>query len=219
MAAVTAPILRGALRERARAVAFAQVVERVHHRYASEIVGRYTLCPHMNDPASAFGRFCVMLDREPDLEDAVACVVEAGAQVCHLIYPLIATSRGECAPFERFGNALHKAVAKAMADAPVHATFHPAMEGDPLSASRIVGFLRRAPDPFVQFVPEGLHKGGTVFADVDSFDLHAMMSAKKKERDLLARLSPSDIAAIEEGLRDIRRDRDDSYAEFLDAFA
>ncbi len=199
------------------ALAFARVVQRVHHRYAREVVGAFALCPFMSDPETAFGAFCVVLDREPQIEPATAAVIAAGSRVVHLVYPLSALA---CAAFERFGNALHRAVAVAHPSPPVHATFHPQMEGDGSSPARLIGLLRRAPDPFVQFVPEGLHEGGTTFADPAMLgDLAALVSAKQPKRERLAQLDAGDIARIQALQADIRRDRDDSYAPFLPAFA
>ncbi len=211
------PTVAGALAAHPIAAEFARAVERVHHRYAREVVGAFELCPFMNDPESAFGRFCVMLDRELDLAAAKEQVLAAPG-VVHLVYPLAAASSSA---FERFGNALHEAVRReAFArrlDAPVHATFHPEMEGDRSSGPRIVGFLRRAPDPFVQFVPEGLAKGGTQFVDPARVDIAELMAAAHRKRDLASRLTPAEIDRIAALLADIRAERDASYARFLDA--
>lgn len=207
------PTVGGSLRDHPEAEAFAQVVQQVHHRYANEVVGAFRLCPFMQDPAQDYGRFCVMLEREPTVATAVELLVGADEPLAHLVYPLISM---ESTDFERFGSALHKAAARAIDPAPVHAVFHPRMAGDATTPARLVGLVRRAPDPFVQFVPEGLQKGGTVFADLSSFDATKWMSQKEK-KTLRQRVSDEDIARIEALQRDIKAERDDRYARFVDA--
>jgi hypothetical protein len=207
---------------------FAEVVRRVHHRYAVELVGAFRLCPFMTDPETAFGTFVVVLDRELDVTAAADCVVAAPGKVIHLIYPLVTVT---AAVFERFGNQLHQTVAKQCRGGPVHASFHPHMEGDTGSPSRLVGVVRRAPDPFVQFVPEGLHKGGSTFLDIEGLDLKALVATPVDTTNLHAahlgsadnaksnyeRMDREAFAQIEAILADVHADRDRSYAEYLDA--
>jgi hypothetical protein len=209
----------GALRDHPAAADLAGEVARVHHRFASEVVAHFRLCPFLHDPATAFGRFCVMLDREPDVASAADEVEKAGLSVVHLVYPLTTL---EVTPFEQFGNRVHLEVARRMRSAPVHATFHPGMQGDSRSAARLVGLLRRAPDPFVQFVPEGLHVGGTTYMDPSAFELGALAGSNAKPGATPAehnfdRLSVEDLATIAARQRDIAADRDRSYAPYLDA--
>ncbi|MCC6522508.1 MAG: hypothetical protein IT373_07590 [Polyangiaceae bacterium] len=210
-------VVAGALASHPLAAAFAAEVRRVHHRYAVEVVSGYRLCPHIGEPHASFGRFCVMLDRVPDLEAAVAEVAAgvADGMLVHLVYPLVDL---EPTHFERFCNELHAEVARRLPDPPVHATFHPRLEGDALSPARMVGLLRRAPDPFVQFVPEGLHKGGTVFADLATLDLESLL---KGPRDYATRtferLKSGGLDVLLGWLADIRADRDRSYAPYLQA--
>lgn len=205
----------GALRDHSLATAFAEDVQSLHHRYASEVVGRYALCPFMREPKRSFGQFCVMLEPEPAVEAALAEVLAAPSQVVHLVYPLVTV---DVPSFERFGNALHLAVAKAVAGAPVHATFHPRMEGDASRASRLVGLLRRAPDPFVQFVPEGLHEGGTTYVDLDGLDLASFFAASTdRAASTFERLSSEDVEAIVATQNDIQAERQERYARYLDA--
>jgi hypothetical protein len=211
------PRVAGALAGHAIARDFAREVMRVNHRFAAEVVGAFELCPFMSDPANAFGRFCVMLDRQPDVTSAVSEVLAAPG-VVHLVYPLVT---GEATPFERFGNALHEAVRREAhrrdIEPPVHATFHPEMEGE-RSEKRLIGFLRRSPDAFVQFVPAGLASGGTQFvADPSKIDVAALIAATQNKKGLFQRLSSTDLDAIARAQRDIRADRDKSYAPFLAA--
>jgi hypothetical protein len=212
------PILAGQLADHPDAEAFARVIQEVHHRYAMEVVGAFRLCPFMKDPETAFGRFCVVFDREPSVATAKALVLAETSQVAHLIYPLV---RMTCAEFERFGGDVHKAVAATGRGAPVHATFHPDMGGDRSSASRIVGLMRRAPDPFLQFVPEGLHGGGTTFIDVSAIDWTSLQPPPSEDNtaSLFDRLGEEDydrIAAVQDA---IKKERDERYRRFLDAMA
>lgn len=213
------PSVAGALAAHPLASALALEVERVHRRYAAEVVQAFSLCPHMNDPATAFGRFCVVFDREPERETACALVLAAPG-VVHLVYPLY---EGSCHEFERFANSLHEAVrraAEARGDSAqrVHAAFHPAMAGDASNPSRAIGLLRRAPDPFVQFVPDGLSSAtGTAYLDPASLDLRALLSAPVPAPVRSATLDAASLSAIAAAQADIRCDRDASYARFVDA--
>jgi len=215
-------VVAGALRDHPAAQAFARDVHYVHHRYATDIVGAFTLCPHMaSEPDRAFGTFAVMLDRAVDVDAAVAQVLAASSQVVHLVYPLVTD---DVPTFEQHGQAMHRAVAEAFAKrdqrAPVHAAFHPRMRGDATSASRLVGLLRKAPDPFVQFVPEGLHEGGTQFIDMSTFDPATYVPPPvSRAEGNFERLGPDDIDSITTRIAEIQRERDRRYEGHLDAFA
>ena len=207
------PIAAGHYASHQRAPAFCLLVQQLHHRYANEVVGAFSLCPHMKDPHSAFGYFCVVLDEQLDIETAIAQVRAADGQMAHLVYPLVTVGSGD---FERFGNKLHQQIAKRLPSPPVHACFHPQMRGDRLTASRRVGLVRRAPDPFVQFVPDGLHQGGTSFLDPAKADLAALFNnGPTVHHPSLADLSDSQLDALEAKLIAIRRDRDERYAPFI----
>jgi hypothetical protein len=134
-----------------------------------------------------------------------------------LVYPL---TDADAATFERFGNAVHHTVASRSRGGPVHASFHPDMVGDTTSESKLVGFLRRAPDPFVQFIPEGLHQGGSTYIDLEKVDLTSLMAAGSAKADNaksnFERLQSDDLDRIETTIHDIQRDRDESYAPYLD---
>jgi len=212
------PVVAGALAGDPRAGEFARIVESVHLRYAREVVLAYELCPFLHDPASAFGRFCVVLEREPDLATAVELVLAAPG-VVHLVYPLV---DGSCHAMERYGNVLHErirreALARGDRDPPVHATFHPRMEGDANTPQRRIGLVRRAPDPFVQFVPQGLTGGGSKFLDPDTLDLAALLATPKKPPSRVGSLGPDELSALLATLVDIRRERDARYAGYFDA--
>jgi len=195
----------GALAAHPQAPAFAAEVQRVHRRYAEEVVGAFQLCPFLRDAESAFGRFCVVLDPVPDVDEALRAAT-GGEGVAHLVYPLAGAV--EATAFERFGAALYRAIKAAIPRAPVMATFHPRLSGDSSTSHRLVGVLRRAPDAFVQLVPAGLHQGGTVFAG--SIDALPPDHAQRNYE----RVSGAALERLQATLADIREDRDRSYASF-----
>jgi hypothetical protein len=121
----------------------------------------FGLCPFLKDVESGFGEFHVVLEQELNQERLVGIAKASGTSVCHVIYPLVT---GASPPFERFAALALGVIRKGDPRAPVMAVFHPSMSGDPSAAHRLVGLLRHSPDPFVQFVPNGLHEGGTVLA-------------------------------------------------------
>jgi hypothetical protein len=186
--------------------ALAAEVQRVHRRYAQEVVSEFALCPFLRDVESGFGRFCVFLDREPSLDRALQ-VALAGDGVAHLVFPLVPTAP---TAFERFGAALGGALRTAADPAPVIATFHPLLSGDSSTPHRLVGMLRRAPDPFVQLVPAGLHQGGTVFAGA----VHEQPGVSRAKENF-RRLIGADLERLLATLADIHADRERSYAPLL----
>ncbi|MEZ4311390.1 MAG: hypothetical protein R3F14_25415 [Polyangiaceae bacterium] len=229
-----APLLFGPLRSHPAAIPFAAEVVRVHRRYATEVVAAHRLCPFVRDVDIAFGRFCVVLAEDPSLEAARAAYVEAENPVLHLVYPI---SRVPTADFERFGADVGKLAreiwraapvddARLGPEPPVIATFHPRLAGDRGTPHRLIGTLRRAPDPFVQIIPGGHHESGTVVAPVsDYLDLapEALAKllkaipppAKDRAHETFTRLTPADLDAIDALIADIHADRDRSYAPFL----
>jgi hypothetical protein len=214
---VADPLVVGGLASHPRAAELVAAVHAVHLRYAREVVGAFGLCPFMNDPESAFGRFCVVLDRQLDVPTARE-VVLAAPGVVHVVYPLV---RVGCHAMERFGNALHEAVRREVftrgeSTPPVHATFHPEMEGDTFTPARRIGLVRRAPDPFVQFVPQGLTGGGSTFLDPATLDLAALLAATAKPRGRVASLGEEELEAILARLTDLRREREASYPRLVD---
>lgn len=204
------PVVTGALAGAPGAGALAREVHRVHRRYALEVVKAYGLCPFVREADAAFGTFVVVLDREPDVATAVAASLAATSSVVHLVYPLIATPPR---PFERFAGSLSASLKEALDDPPVYAVFHPELSGDTASPARMIGVVRRAPDPFVQLVPEGLQPGGTVLAGTP------LPPPPAASRGGLERLDAAQIEALVATLADIRADRERSYAPLLAAIA
>jgi hypothetical protein len=209
-----APLLRGSLQGHPLAERFAAEVLRVHRRYAQEVVAQNQLCPFLRDVDTGFGRFCVMLDPEPDVATAVAAVLAAGTSVIHLVYPC--TVNPPASPFEKFAGKLSQALKKELPEAPVMATFHPTLAGDGSNPFRLVGLLRRAPDPFVQLIPEGLHQGGTKFAGAADIEANAHRELDPAHANF-AKLRGAPLEKLVELMDEIRADRDRSYAPFLEA--
>jgi hypothetical protein len=201
------PVIAGALAASRGADALAREVHRIHRRYALEIVKAYGLCPFVREADAAFGSFVVMLDREPDVASALRAALAATSAVVHIVYPLLAI---EPRPFERFASSLSSALKEALTDPPVYAVFHPEMSGDTASPARMIGVVRRAPDPFIQLVPEGLQPGGTVLAG--TVDVAPPPAASRGGLD---RLGAEQIDALVATLADIRADRDRSYEELV----
>jgi hypothetical protein len=212
MAALT-PLLRGSLRDHPIAARFADEVLRIHRRYAAEIVAQNRLCPHLKDVETGFGRFVVVLDPTPEVEVAVEAVLAAETTVVHIVYPCARPPSNE---FEKFSGKLREGLKKAIPSPPVMATFHPELTGDAGSPYRAIGLLRRAPDPFVQLIPEGLHQGGTVIATPE---MTPAMEEPGPEVDnalnIYTRLQGARMEALFEAMAEIHRDRQRSYAPFL----
>jgi len=217
--AALAPLVRGPLAGHPLAAAFAAQVHRVHRRYAAEVVAANRLCPFLRDVDTGFGAFVAMLDprAEPDVDEAVAAIRAAENPIIHVVYPLI---RPAPSAFERFAGRLGSAIKRAFPSPPVMATFHPELVGDDDDPHRLVGLLRRAPDPFVQLIPSGLNEGGTVFAPLPApGEVPAPVpepvdsAAANFEKLQGGRVKPL-LALMDE----IRADRDRSYASFVEAF-
>ena len=206
------PMIRGKLGSHPQARAFAAEVLHVHKRYAAEVVQAFSLCPFTRDVEVALGKFCVMLDREPDLDATRAYVVEAKSPVLHVVFPLALPPANV---FERFASALLASLRNRLESAPVMAAFHPELVGDRDDAHRLIGLLRRAPDPFVQFIPAGNHVGGTVLArSVEE----AEDAAQDRSELNFKRVAGEKLDALLAIIADIRADRDRRYAAFANGW-
>lgn len=206
------PMIRGKLASHPRARAFAAEVLHVHKRYATEIVQQFALCPFTRDVDVAFGKFCVMLDREPDHDATRAAIVEAKSPVLHVVFPLALPPANV---FERFASTLVASLRGHLESPPVMAAFHPELVGDRESAHRLIGMLRRSPDPFVQFIPAGNHEGGTVFA---SSVEEAENEGLDRSELTFKRLQGGKLEELLMIALDIRADRDRRYAPFADGW-
>lgn len=202
------PAIIGGLSGHAAARGLAREVQRVHHRYASEVVKAFQLCPFLHDVESDFGFFCVVLDREPVVATALEAALGAPTDVVHLVYPLVDAPARE---FETFASALARELKKALARPPVYAAFHPALSGDRATPAQLIGLIRRAPDPFVQLVPEGVQPGGTVLAAPG-----VIPNVPQRTRGV-DRLGPADVDRLLAALEEIRIERNRAYAPYLAA--
>lgn len=228
------PLIYGPMRDHPAAAGLAREVVRVHKRYATEVVYGHRLCPFLRDIDSGFGRFCVAMTRRIDVTEARDTFVAADSQILHMVYPLIPTEPPE---FERFGSDVGKAARdwwRALpADdqrygpqPPVIATFHPRLAGDRTAPHRLIGIMRRAPDPFVQIIPGGHYESGTVVAplhDIKELTPEALAKVlaavppppKDRARETFERLTPDLVDEIVAQCAEIRADRDRSYGPYL----
>jgi len=202
------PILCGRLAQHEQAGAFAEQVRRCLRRYAAEVVFAHGLCPFLKDVDTGFGAFIVVLDDELDAEVGAQAILQANTTVLHVVYPLVRLDSG---PFERFGSELNDALKGRVDELPVHATFHPQMVGARDDPNRLVGLLRQSPDPFVQFIPGGLHGGGTVYAGMEE-------PTVPNVQRIFSRITDEVADALFAKMKDIRADRAQSYRPFFDAF-
>jgi len=193
---------------------FSREVLRVHQRYAAEVVAHNRLCPFLRDVESGFGSFFVMLDTTLDPAAACAAAIEAESSVIHIVYPC---ARPSASDFDLFAGELRRALKEAMPEPPVMAVFHPELAGDPSGPYSVVGLFRRAPDPFVQLIPEGLHEGGTVFADFNAALELPIKAAPPRDHaaSTYARLKGEGLERLFARIDEIKADRDRSYAPFL----
>jgi hypothetical protein len=85
------------------------------------------------------------------------------------------------------------------------------MAGEETSSHRIVGLLRRAPDPFIQLIPPGLSQGGTVLAG------GGVEPTEDQAEATFARLKEAGFPELRARIAEIHADRDASYAPYLEA--
>jgi hypothetical protein len=212
--------IAGELADHPEAEAFCADVAALLHRYATEVVAAHNLCPFLHNVDNGLGAVCIMLDREPRAEEAVDAIQATKSSVVHLAYPLIARGQIDAAKptltsasrFERFGNSVAESLRRVRTDALVHATFHPELVGGTENPHRMVGLLRRSPDAFIQFIPPGMHEGGTVIAGAEPPTISPLQATfgRVVTGGALAKLE-----SILEELYGLRSDRD---ARFKSAF-
>lgn len=205
------PILLGRLAREPHAPELAADASHLLRRYAREVVAEFELCPHLRSLDDGLGAVCVVLDRALDPAVTARAVRAIGRKVVHVVFPLAAV---EASVFERFGNAVAEHLGTADPRL-VHATFHPEMKGGDENAGRIVGLLRRSPDPFVQLIPDGIQQGGTtLFGAAAAADSYLESTYRRLRGPLLAQLADRQAA-----LRDERRRRYARYVDHLGPFA
>ncbi len=180
-------------------------------RYAGEVVAAYGLCPHLHDVKGGFGATFVVLDPALDVDTAIRALLSTPSRVVHLIYPL--ASRQISRTFERFGHEVSTKLRNDQRRPLVHAAFHPAMEGGRENPSRLVGLLRRAPDPFLQFIPDTVQTGGTIMVS-DIQHLKAEVVDALYARLMTGNRADQVVALLDE----LQADRREAYAPFSTRF-
>jgi len=190
-----------------QARALSEQVHRVLFRYAREVVAAHALCPFLHNVEVGMGVVGVILEPAPSPEETLAIMREIGEPVLHLVFPLFT---GDASKFERFGSKLANLVQKSFPEPLVHATFHPELVGGTENAYRLIGLLRQAPDPFVQFIPHGLQQGGTVLAG------SADPSVSHAEARFQRFSEPGKTAQVLASIAELKRDRASSYQALID---
>lgn len=185
---------------------------RLNARYVEEIVVGWGLCPWAAQAwrTGAVSRR-VSLDRDAALAPVLAFVDElaAGDQAIGLfIWPRLSL---DAAGFGRFAEQVRRADRARHASPFLMAAFHPQLRDDPpADPASLVPFIRRTPDPTLQLVRarllDELARGGR--------DLSAEVA-----RTNFAAIQTRTAAALDRALRDLQRDRDDSYASLAAAEA
>jgi hypothetical protein len=201
----------------------------LHRRYQTEIVEAYRLCPWA-ERAIADGRVreAVILQEsggevEPSLAAIDSWVDDPTADVAFAIYPRLALGRQEFHEFAARVRSADTARHELGAVPFVFAAFHPEADPDMGDPERLIPFLRRTPDPTLQFLRasalDGIRSGasqGTQFLDIASLDAVLSGTAQPPLRERVARANMATaercgIAALRRHLDDIRRDRDETY--------
>lgn len=213
--------------------AFVAEVLRVYQRYALEVVEGWGLCPWASS-ARREGKVAVRvaLQAEPEVAPLLALLdelaLDAHTEVAIVILPRLGVSRRE---HERFAAAVRDADVARTADRRppfAIAAFHHDAEADLGDGERLVPYLRRTPDPTLQLVRvsvlDSVRQGtpqGTSFMDLATLDLQAL-ALRGDEPTLRERIARHNLTTVERRgvdeldrtLRDIRADRDRSYARF-----
>ena len=183
---------------------------RLNDRYLNEVVLGFGLCPWA-ERAIADGevRRGVVLAEAPALDAALGFIdelVSAGpaAAVGMLIFPRAALAS---AAFDRFTEEVRRADrercrAQGRQDF-VMAAFHPEGADSFTTPYQLVSFLRRTPDPMIQLVRAPL---------LDRLRAPRPSLSEDVAEQNFATVNARGAAALDAILRDIRRDRDQSYA-------
>ncbi len=200
--------------ERARAdAALIGEALRLNTRYVDEVVVAWNLCPWA-DKAFTSGqvRQRVQLDETPAPEAVLpfldACDADAEVAIGLLIFPRLET---RAAAFDAFAERVRRADHARRPDAATTppapafliAAFHPAAPTTFATAPQLVSFVRRTPDPTLQLVRTSVLRRATGEGP--------RVSDEVTRRNFEA-VGARGADALDAVLRDIRRDRDESYA-------
>jgi hypothetical protein len=185
---------------------------RLNARYVEEIVVGWSLCPWAAQAwrTGAVSRR-VSLERDAATQPVLSFVDElaAGDQAIGLfIWPRLSL---DAAGFGRFAEQVRRADRARHAPPFLMAAFHPELRDEPpADPASLVPFIRRTPDPTLQLVRarllDELARGGR--------DVSAELA--RANFAVVERRTP---AALDRALRDIQRDRDDTYASLAAAEA
>jgi hypothetical protein len=210
---------------------------RLHHRYEIEIVEACGLCPWA-ERARLEGRvqpLVVLADDADALDASLAVMKQLEAtpriEVALLIYPRCELDR---LAFQSFVARVRDADAARhpLGSIPfVMAAFHPDAAPDLSHPERLIPFLRRTPDPTIQLlradaldrVRGGAPQGTQFFDPTTAMDLAMPQTdviAPLRERIARANQNTVEqlgVAEMERRLRDIRRDREQTYRELARA--
>jgi hypothetical protein len=183
-------------------------------RYINEVVLAWNLCPWAEKAfASGQVRQRVLLAAQPAPEDALpfldACDAEPEVAIGLLIFPRLAMRAPAFDAFaERVRRADHARRPDAATSPPAPsflvAAFHPEPAAETFATPpQLVAYVRRTPDPTLQLVRTSVLRRATGEGPRVSDDV---------TRRNFETVSARGAAALEAVLRDLRRDRDESYA-------
>jgi hypothetical protein len=186
---------------------------RLNTRYLDEVVIAWNLCPWAEKAlTSGQVRQRVQLDEAPAPEDVLpfldACDAASDVAIGLLIFPRLET---RAAAFDAFAERVRRADHARRPDAATTphaptffiAAFHPAAPMTFSTAPQLVSFVRRTPDPTLQLVRTAVLRRATGEGP--------RVSDEVTRRNFEA-VNTRGAAALDAVLRDIRRDRDESYA-------
>lgn len=187
---------------------------RLNDRYLREVVLGWNLCPWA-ERALAGGevRQRVLLDERPSPEAVLPFLDELGAErevaIGLLIFPRLTLAAPAFDAFaERVRRADHARKPDAALTPPspefLLAAFHPLAGSETFATPpQLVSYLRRTPDPTLQLVRTSVLRRATGEGRSVSDDV-----TRRNHESVTAR----GVAALDAVLRDLRRDRDESYA-------
>ena len=192
---------------------------RLNARYVAEVVMVFNLCPWAARAwADGQVRRRVILDAAPAPERVLPFVDELGGAmeiaIGLVIFPRLAT---RAASFDAFAERVRRADHARRPDAATTppspsflvAAFHPGAADTFATPPQLVSFLRRTPDPTLQLVRTSVLRRATGEGP--------SVSDEVTRRNFEATTADGG-AAVDAVLRDIRRDRDATYARLGEAF-
>lgn len=186
---------------------------RLNTRYVNEVVLAWDLCPWAEKAfTSGQVRQRVLLADSPSPEDALPFLDECDAApdvaIGLLIFPRLVTRASAFDAFaERVRRADHARRSDAATSPPAPsfliAAFHPDAPVTFATPPQLVSFVRRTPDPTLQLVRASVLRRATGEGPRVSDDV---------TRRNFETVSARGAAALDAVLRDLRRDREESYA-------